>query len=429
VGLSPGGYRAARTVVWTVLILFLAWLVDYIDRLVITLALPDIGREFAINDAEQGLIISVFFITYSLFQIPGGRLADWIGSRKTMTIALVVWSAFTALTGAAVTYVLLLIIRLVFGASEGMFPGASYKAITERSTPRQRLTANGFMLCSNPVGAALAPLIAAPAIAAVGWRYSFFIVCGLGFVIALAVWFLMPKALPAEITDPDGNPSVIAGAQHKDGTSKDTGRGRLWLLKAPDLWKLFFVFFGFDTVSWGLVTWVPSYLITDKHVAVASAGVMASIPWFVAAGTTIIGGYLFDRYFHDLQRWLIIPCMALTGVFLYFMLISRTGNGFILFETIGAGIMFLTSVPIMGLPLRLLPGSVIGTAAGVVNFGGQAAGAIVAVVVGALADAFGFEAAFSYLILGVVVSIVAVLLCPQSGDKFRTAVMSKAPLA
>jgi sugar phosphate permease len=436
-----------------VLILFFAWLIDYIDRLVITLALPEIGKQFSINEAEQGLILSVFFITYSLFQVPGGRLADWIGSRKTMTIALSIWSAFTALTAVAVTYALLLVIRLVFGASEGMFPGASMKAIAERTTPKQRLTANGVMLCSNPLGSALAPLVAAPAIAAVGWRYSFLIVCGFGVIIALIVWFLMPKALPAEATSGETVttvPEAGSGTRQGSGSSgsandsptatmaaakqaqDDTGEGgarpgRLWLLRAPDMWKLFFVFFGFDTVSWGLVSWAPSYLITNKHVAVASTGILVSIPWFVATGTTVIGGILFDRYFHDRQRWLIIPCMVLTAIFLYFMLSARSSGGFTLFETIGVGIMFLTFMPIIGLPVRLLPRDLMGTATGLVNFGGQAAGAIVAVVMGALAEAFGFPAAFSYLIFGVAVAIVAALLCPQNGDKFRSSVMSKAP--
>lgn len=445
--------RAARTAQWTVLILFFAWLIDYIDRLVITLALPEIGKEFSISKAEQGLILSVFFITYALFQVPGGRLADWLGSRKTMTIALSVWSIFTALTGAALTYGLLLVIRLGFGASEGIFPGASMKAIAERTTPKQRLTASGVMLCSNPLGSALAPLVAAPAIVAVGWRQSFFIVCGFGIVIALIVWFLMPRALPATaMTDEPattvsgagpgigpgsggsgragGEPPVTmaAGRRAEGVTSDGARRGRLWVLRAPNMWKLFFIFFGFDTVSWGLISWVPSYLITNKHVSIASTGILASIPWFVATGTTVVGGILFDRYFHDRQRWIIIPCMVLTGVFLYLMIGARTSGGFTLFETIGVGIMFLTFMPIFGLPIRLLPGDLMGTATGLVNFGGQAAGAIVAVVVGALAGAFGFSAAFSYLIFGVAVSVAAVLLCPQNGDEFRSSVMAKAPV-
>jgi MFS family permease len=184
--------HAARVARITVALLFLAWLVDYIDRLVITIALPMIGREFHLDKAAQGLILTVFFITYCIFQIPGGLLADRIGARRTMVLAMTAWSAFTALTGVAFNYISLLAIRTVFGITEGIFPGASMKAVSARTRPDQRMTANGLMVCSNPLGAAIAPLVAAPALAAVGWRNSFFIVAVLGVLMAVAVWCWLP---------------------------------------------------------------------------------------------------------------------------------------------------------------------------------------------------------------------------------------------
>src|ERR671935_395874 len=99
---------AQRVAVVTVVILFFAWLIDYIDRLVITLALPAIGKQFSLDKTAQGAILTAFFITYALFQVPGGLLADRIGSRKTMVIAMTLWSAFTALTGAAISYAMLI---------------------------------------------------------------------------------------------------------------------------------------------------------------------------------------------------------------------------------------------------------------------------------------------------------------------------------
>jgi MFS family permease len=144
----------ARIARITVTLLFLAWLVDYIDRLLITLALPAIGRDFSLDKAEQGLILTVFFLTYALFQLPGGALADKIGARKTMTIPLVGWSIFTGLTAVAFSHAWLLVIRAIFGVGEGIFPAASMKVITERTQPKHRLTANGLMLCSNALGAA-----------------------------------------------------------------------------------------------------------------------------------------------------------------------------------------------------------------------------------------------------------------------------------
>src|SRR2546423_1152551 len=237
---------AQRVAVVTVVILFFAWLIDYIDRLVITLALPAIGRQFSLDKTAEGAILTAFFITYALFQVPGGFLADRIGSRKTMVIAMTLWSGFTALTGAAMSYVMLIVVRLFFGVFEGIFPGASVKAIAERTTRKIRMTCNGVMLASNPLGAAVAPLIAAPAIALVGWRHAFFYVAGVGIVMAAIVWVGLPRVLPRAGTKP-------AAAHDESPTQMEslTGNG-LRLLTSGAMWEVTLMFFGFDFVSLGL---------------------------------------------------------------------------------------------------------------------------------------------------------------------------------
>ncbi|HET6503616.1 MAG TPA: MFS transporter, partial [Amycolatopsis sp.] len=126
---APGVRRVA---VVTITILFVAWIVDYVDRLVISTALPSIGKEFGLDHSQQGLLLTVFFISYALFQFPGGAWADKIGSKRTMVIAMVAWSVFTGLSGLAFSFGMLLIVRVLFGVTEGIFPGAAMKAITER---------------------------------------------------------------------------------------------------------------------------------------------------------------------------------------------------------------------------------------------------------------------------------------------------------
>lgn len=399
--------RAGRIVVITVGLLFLAWLIDYIDRLVITLALPSIGKQFTLDKAAQGAILTAFFAAYALFQIPGGLLADRIGARKTMGLALTLWSVFTGLTGAAVSYGMLLVVRFVFGAFEGIFPGASSKAIAERTPPPMRLTANGVTVCSNPLGSAIAPLIAAPALALAGWRNAFYYVAGLGILMAILLWFALPK------------PTIRT---EEVRTRPDPPRvNPLQLLASPTMWKFTLMFFGFDIVSWGLVTWVPSYLLTVRHETIVGTGVLAGIPWFCATATTIIGGFFFDRVFYRRLRWVVVPCMVVTAIFLYLMLSSTTTGQFVLFESIGLAVMFLTFMPINGMPLRVLPPAVLGAGSAIVNFGGQAGGAIAPVVMGALADAFGFPAAFGFLIFGVALAILAVLWAPHTAAGFEQA--------
>jgi len=395
--------RATRT---SVILLFIAWLIDYIDRLVITLALPSIGQEFNLDKTEQGLILTAFFLTYAAFQVPGGLLADRFGAKATMVVALIGWSVFTGLTGLAWNFAILLVIRALFGITEGIFPAASMKAISERTLPKDRMTANGLMLASNPMGSAIAPLIAAPALLAVGWKSAFFIVAGAGVLMAVVMIFALPKPV-VDANEPS--------APRADELGISPGR----LIRSPTLWHFALIFCGFDIVSWGLISWAPSYLLDVRGISMAKTGVLSSIPWFVAAAATVIGGWAFDRYFNDRARRLIVPSMVITAIFLWLMIRAQTTGGFVLFESLGMAAMWVSFMPIFGMPLRMLPAAVAGIGGALVNFGGQFAGAITPFIMGWLADRYSFTAAFSFLLVGCLIAVAAAATVPQTAEAFR----------
>lgn len=413
-----------RMAVVTTSILFFAWLIDYIDRLVITMALPSIGKQFHLNAVEQGAIMSIFFFTYALTQIPGGMLADKIGAKKTMTIALSVWSVFTALTGAAANYTVLMIVRFFFGVSEGIFPGASMKAIAERTTPKSRLTANGTMIASNSLGSAIAPLIAAPAIAAVGWQHSFYWVAGLGILMALILWFWLPKRTVSSF---QGATSGERETARVISTGQSLSASQI--LKKGVMWKFFLMFMGMDIAAWGLVSWVPSYLITQKHISLSGAGVLTSIPFFVGTISTVLGGLLFDKYFYRRHRWIIIPSMVIAGIFLFLMLRSSSVGQFVLYESFGAFFIYMAFQPIYGLPMRILSPKILGVGSGLINFGGQVGGVLSPLVMGVLVASVSYQAAFGFLVFGVLLAAACSLWIPQSPEYFETTMSGMAVTA
>lgn len=393
---------ARRVTAVTVTILFVAWIVDYVDRLVISTALPSIGKEFGLDHSQQGLLLTAFFISYALLQFPGGALADRIGSKRTMVIAMVAWSVFTGLSGLATSFGMLLIVRVLFGVTEGVFPGAAMKAVSERTEPHNRMTANGIILGSNPFGAALAPLIAAPVITAVGWQTSFYSVAAAGVIVAALLWFLLPPALPAKVS---ADEHATATAPPRFGT--------MALLRRGVLWRFALLFGGFDLVAWGLTSWVPSYLQTVRHVSTNASGILASIPFFCATAGTVLGGLCYDRLFHGRHRWPIVASCVVSGIFLLLMIFSSSAGMFTLWQSVSMLVLYLSFMPIFGLPLRLLPREVAGSGAGLVNMGGQIAGALAPFVMGFLADHVSFDAAFLFLEFGLLVAIVAVFWTPQ----------------
>lgn len=405
---------ASKILRTTVILLFFAWLIDYIDRLVIALALPSIGKTFHLNPLELGTIMSAFFLTYAIFQIPGGLMSDRFGSRRVMTWALAAWSIFTGLTGMAASYIWLLVVRTLFGASEGMFPAASMKAIGERTPKKSRMTSNGVMLASNPLGSALAPLMAAPAIALVGWRASFYWVAGLGLIMAVIIALVLPRPLASTPSANDA-PKPIDDGAGAELRSVD-------LLKSGLMWKFTLMFFGFDIVAWGLTTWGPSYLMDVRHVHLVNTGMLVAIPWFAATIATVLGGWLFDRYFSHHHRRLIVPSELLAALFLILLTASSTVTQYVLFSTLGLFFMFLAFMPIFGMPLRLLSSRVMASGGAMINFGGQAGGFFAPLIMGWLIGAFSYTAAFGFLVFGVLLSAAAAFWIPESPLAFAKAI-------
>lgn len=101
----------------TIAVLTLVWLVDYVDRAVLPLALPAISHDLRIGTADTGLVLTVYYFLYAALQVPGGILADRWGARRTMALALVACSVTTALNGLVTGYPALLAVRALFAMS------------------------------------------------------------------------------------------------------------------------------------------------------------------------------------------------------------------------------------------------------------------------------------------------------------------------
>ena len=104
------------------ILLYVAFLISLVDRSAISLALAQIGKDFDLQAADLGIIISAFFLGYAVMQVPGGWLADRFGAKYVIVVAIAMWSVFTVMTSFAWSLASLIVIRLVFGLTEGAFP-------------------------------------------------------------------------------------------------------------------------------------------------------------------------------------------------------------------------------------------------------------------------------------------------------------------
>ena len=198
------------------------------------------------------------------------------------------------------------------------------------------------------------------------------------------------------------------------------------------MWRFTLMFCGFNIIGWGLVSWVPTFLRETKGVSLTGAGLLSGVPWLGAAISMVLGGVIFDRWLRGNHRRVVIPVMLVTAVLLILMVRAETAAEFIVWETCGTLVMYLAYMQIFGLPLRMLPARYAGVGGGMVNFGGQFAGAVSPFVMGYLAETISYEAAFSFLVVGAAIAILGALVTPQTPEAFRAALgrhVAEAPAA
>jgi MFS family permease len=360
---------------YTVLsVLFCAFLLCYVDRMVMASAIPFIAKDFNLSPLAMGGVLSAFFAGYALMQIPGGLLADRFGPRAVLTVSVAWWSLMTALTGMASGLTALLVIRVLFGLGEGPFPAAASKTLAIWFPARELGRANGLQQASTALGATVAPLIVVAMIASFGWRSVFYLLFLPGLILTAVVWRYVRNSQYAAEHPISGNspPSVKAS----------------WLQSAKTpavLWCAVCLFLA-NVVAWGLMNWLPTYLLQARGFSMEKMGVFAAVTNLAGALGFVAGGYLCDRYFSGRLSIPIGWGLVTSAGFTYLAAIAPTGEWAV---ACLAGVFFLSYIAftaLFTLPLVIVPKSSVGSAAGIVNTAGQLAGVVSPLLVGLILE-------------------------------------------
>ena len=381
--------------------LYIGFCISYIDRSAIGLALPSISKDFALAPTQMGVVISAFFIGYSIMQIPGGWLADHFGSKTVICIALTLWSIFTFTTGHASTLAGLLFLRFVFGLCEGPYAGSCYRAIAEYFPRELRPAFTTGILSSNYIGSAIAPIIIVPLILWFGWRGMFQALGCIGLVYVFFYAFCVKQTKPAE--------------EVKAGKKENKTKYFLHLMKFSIIWKLVLCAFCVSCINKGLDAWMPTYLIAERGINLKAVGYVTPIPFMASFLSTAGCGWLMNKYFDKKEQYMIAICAVMTAIFLYLMYNAETLFWVVVFQ---CGV-YLFKACILGsavaIVLKIVTGSIAGSASTLVNMGGQVAGFISPVIMGYLVSAFNgsFNAVFYYLIAAAALCAVSALLIPK----------------
>lgn len=330
---------------------FLLALLLYIDRVCISVAKEPISGALGLNDKQMGWVLAAFSLGYALFQTPAGMLSDKLGPRKVLSVIVTVWSAFTALTGAAWNFISLLVVRFLFGAGEaGAFPGMS-RAIYSWVPLSERGLVTGVNFSGSRLGAAFALPLVAWMINDFGWRPTFLILGGVGVVWA-GTWYVFFRDRPEEhrgISEEEKR-VILTNRQQQDANENGGEISMSTLLKSKNMWLAMGQYFCSNFTFFFALTWLFPHVKSEYHLDTLEAGFYTSIPLICGAFGNWFSGAMMDRIFKSGQwdRSRIFPAS------LGFLLAAAGLIGSIYMDSAAGAIVFL-SLAIFGADMTLPP--------------------------------------------------------------------------
>lgn len=396
------------------ILLFAGNLFSAMDRFVINYGIVHISDDLQLSASSTGMILSVFFLGYAIMQIPGGWMADRFGARIVLIVSVFSFTIFTSLTGVAWSLVSLLIIRFMFGLGEGSFFPAGAKMISVAIPQEKRSQAMSVFLSALTVAGVISPILAATLLVSIGWRMMFGIIGIFGFTIGLLYWFLLkPKV---------GSQSETSSRAEDSQTEVPPKGSFIKLFKIPLVLSLMVASFAFGFISWGVMSWMPTYLVQERGLNLISMGLLQMIPAMTSVLFYIIAGYVLDKVRKGREKWIGGFSGLGLALFVYLMFNAQTLTGVIIYQSIIPIFSAALSTIIFSLPLKRLPEAIGGSAVGVVNLGMQVAGFIAPLTLGFVIDAFGgsFKGAVWLLVSFGVVCFIAFMTLNSGKENYTT---------
>src|ERR1700686_4664570 len=287
---------------WLILLLIsFMYLITYMDRSNISVAQPEIAKQFCLSKPAMGLVLAAFTWAYALGQVPSGWFGDRFGPKRVLTVIMTLWSATAATTGAGFTFGHLFGARFRLGLSKSRsFPVASRGM--QLWFPRvERGRIQGTTHFFSRFAVAVTPFIAGSILIAFGWRAIFYIFGSLGVVWAIAFSFFY-RNIPEEHKGVNRMELASIRGVNPDGTIKPPAITRVatpWkqILLSPNMWFISLGYFCFFFGTNFYLTWYPTYLREHLHMSIRSLGIWGSMPLLAGMVGGVTGGALSGAFF------------------------------------------------------------------------------------------------------------------------------------
>ncbi len=374
--------------------LFLAGVINYLDRSALSVAAPFIQEDLKLTPGQMGIIFSSFSIGYAIFNFVGGVASDKFGAKITLFVAMIVWSLFSGAIVLVVGFVSLFIVRILFGMGEGPLSATINKMVNNWYPPSKRATAVGLANSGTPLGGAISGPIVGYIALHLGWRVSFVAIMVIGLIWAISWWFFA-KEKPdyIEETKIDEKADIAPVTTFKLG----------YYLKNPTVLFTAFAFFAYNYILFFFLTWFPSYLVDARNLSIENMSLITVIPWVLGFLGLAMSGIVSDFVYKNTvqkgvlfsRKVVLVVCLFLSAVCIGISGIVTTTAGAVTLVALSVLFLYLTGAIYWAIVQDVVDSNNVGSVGGFMHLLANTAGIVGPTITGYIIQTTGtYTAAF-----------------------------------
>ena len=410
---SAAAYAQPKTSVrWNIfLVMLLLVTVNYIDRASLSVAMPLLTKEFSLSPVMQGFILSSFFWSYTLMQIPGGQLVDRFKPRAVLALCTLFWGGFQALAAIATSAAGLLMTRIGLGVAEAPVASAGGALNAAWLTQHERVRGASLMDGGSPLGAAFGSVLITWLILVMhSWR-SAFAIAGIGTILCGMLAWRYIRNQPREhagVNEAEALHIERAQALEHAKEAKDLSGRSIDFLRFRSVWLMFFGFMCCTTLYYGLLTWMPTYLHKVHGFDLQQMGNASFLIFMCGFVGEVVGGFIADKWLASgaAPNLVMRVMFGIAGVVatISVFCVAYATNPRMVVILLSATLFFLRWGGLYwSIPAMLATRNKVGALGGLLNFGGNLGGMAIPIVVGAIVQYTGsyFLALMCFAAMGV----------------------------
>jgi MFS transporter, ACS family, D-galactonate transporter len=393
-------------------------LVNYFDRVNLTVSHDALTKQFGISDVTFGFLLSAYNWTYASLQLPSGWLLDRFGVRLIGCIGAFLWGVASMAAAGAQNIAMFFGARFLLGIGEAPTFPANAKAIGYWFPPRERSLAtslfDGAAKFSSAIGVPLIGIM----LLHFGWRLSFAATGVLSFIYFFAFWKIYhdPPAEHSFRTEEEGDSELVPEDLkiREERRSERVGMG--YLIRQPKVLGLAIGFGSYNYIFYMFLYWLPVYLSRSLHIDLGHSFLYTGVPWLVATvGELLVGGWMVDTLIRsgwhaDLVRRIVLITGTAMGLGLLGAMHAHTPEQALFWLSVSIGGLSIAAPVGWSVPSLIAPGDSVGSVGGILNFSNQVSGIAAAIITGFLVNgrqsfAAAFSVAIGYLVIGILAYI------------------------